>query len=337
MNQNQTKPYIVRDAAGVEYLLPTYPETFRALMDDKETIRDVLNSLLELDRDHEIVDLGYEFEKYIDVFMPGDEPMRLDVWVMTRDNRFANIELQNRRHPFFLDRMQLYNAYLALRSKHDYNNSEQFIALSEEEKKVRYYELPETVSIWICNFNVLGSEEIFKDSWAVYSAHDVKTGSALPLFPKNKYIVVDLPKFAKLRKKVNSHEDFWLKLLCEGPVEFSSVEDPLFAKALKRLRVSNVKPELLNSVEEHMFDEKHVNEAIMAERFLKAKAEAKAEGRAEGRAEGKAEGKAEGRVEGRAEGKIDGHADAINVMKAMNLPAEQIAEAKARLAALSSK
>ena len=43
------------------------------------------------------------------------------------------------------------------------------------------------------------------------------------------------------------------------------------------------------------------------------------------------------RAEGKAEGKTDGHADAINVMKAMNLPAEQIAEAKARLAALASK
>ena len=51
----------------------------------------------------------------------------------------------------------------------------------------------------------------------------------------------------------------------------------------------------------------------------------------------RAEGLAEGRAEGRAEGKNDGHADAINVMKAMNLPAEQIAEAEARLAALSSK
>ena len=94
------KPYIVKDANGVEYLVPYYPATFRALMDDKDTIRDMLNSLLELDRDHEIVNLTYEFEKYIDVYMPGDEPMKLDVWVATKDNRFMNIELQNRQHPF---------------------------------------------------------------------------------------------------------------------------------------------------------------------------------------------------------------------------------------------
>ena len=77
---NTTKPYIVKNADGVEYLLPYYPATFRALLDDKDTIRDLLNSILELDRDHEIVDLSYAFEKYIDVFMPGDEPMRLDVF-----------------------------------------------------------------------------------------------------------------------------------------------------------------------------------------------------------------------------------------------------------------
>ena len=71
-NNTTTKPYIVKNADGVEYLLPYYPATFRALLDDKDTIRDLLNSILELDRDHEIVDLSYAFEKYIDVFMPCD-------------------------------------------------------------------------------------------------------------------------------------------------------------------------------------------------------------------------------------------------------------------------
>jgi len=215
-NNTTTKPYIVKNADGVEYLLPYYPATFRALLDDKDTIRDLLNSILELDHDHEIVDLSYAFEKYIDVFMPGDEPMRLDVWVATRDNRFMNIELQNREHPFFLDRMQLYNAYLTIRGKHDYNRSEQFLAMSEKEKVAHYYEVPETVSIWLCRFPILEPREIYKDTWTLYSKHDVKTGKALPLFPKNKYIIVDLVKFIKLRKGVNSREDFWLRLISRG-------------------------------------------------------------------------------------------------------------------------
>lgn len=278
-----TKPYIVRDANGVEYLIPTYPATFRALMDDKDTIRDLLNSLLELDRDHEIVDLTYEFEKYIDVFMPGDEPMKLDVWVTTKDKRFMDIELQNRQNPFFGDRMRLYNAYQTLRGKHDYNKSEQFVAFTEYEKKVHYYEVPETVSIWLCGFSILEPRNTYKDTWMLYSKYDVNQRDKnavepLPLFSKNKYIVVDLIKFAKLHKGVNSHEDFWLQLLCEGPLGVPETEDPLFLNALNRLRLSNAKPELLKSMEEYMFDEKHVYEAIMAETYLKGEAKGRADG-----------------------------------------------------------
>ncbi|ACX73971.1 hypothetical protein Fisuc_0359 [Fibrobacter succinogenes subsp. succinogenes S85] len=284
---NTTKPYIVKNADGVEYLLPYYPATFRALLDDKDTIRDLLNGILELDRDHEIVDLSYAFEKYIDVFMPGDEPMRLDVWVSTRDNRFMNIELQNREHPFFLDRMQLYNAYLTIRGKHDYNRSEQFLAMSEKEKMAHYYEVPETVSIWLCRFPILE--------------------------PKNKYIIVDLVKFLKLRKGVNSREDFWLRLISRGPLEVPESEDPLLKNALDRLRVSNADPELLKKMEQFMFDGMHAYDAVIAENFLK------------------------GKTEGKSEGKTEGYADAISVMQAMGLPPEKIAEAKARLEALKSK
>ena len=84
-----------------------------------------------------------EFEKPIDIFMPEDDPSRLDVWVSTRDNRYLNIELQNKVHSFLFDRMQIYNADLTLRGKYEYNRSERFKNLSEEERKRCYYELPE--------------------------------------------------------------------------------------------------------------------------------------------------------------------------------------------------
>jgi predicted transposase YdaD len=77
---------------------------------------------------------------------------------------------------------------------------------------------------------------------------------------------------------VNSHEDFWLQLLCEGPLGVPETEDPLFLNALNRLRLSNAKPELLKSMEEYMFDEKHVYEAIMAETYLKGEAKGRADG-----------------------------------------------------------
>ena len=280
--------YIVTNAQGEEFLLPYYSETFRVLMDDKDTIRDMLNCLLGLDSDHEIIDLDYEFEKPIYVFMPEDDSARLDVWVTTKDNRYFNIEMQNRSHPFFLDRLQLYNSYQTLRGKYEYNRSVYFKSMDEKQSKIHFYELPETVSIWLCNFQILKSEAIFKDTWAVYSedevCHSDATHKALPVFAKNKYIIVDLPNFKRIRKNISSREDYWLKLLSQGPLEVPESKDPIFRSALNRLRVSRISPELLKALEEHMFD-KHADEAIEAEIWLKAEAQGLAKGLEQGHIE----------------------------------------------------
>ena len=267
----QTRKYIVTNERGEEFLLPKYAATFRILMDDKDTIRDVLNSLLQLDHEREITELEYEFEKPIDIFMPENDPARLDVWVHTRDNRYLNIEMQNKVHSFFYDRMQLYNSYLTLRGKYEFNRSPYFLGLSDEERKYRYYELPETVSIWLCNESILKSKDIYKDVWATYSEYEVKSGNALPISRKNRYIIVDLPNFVKLRKGVKTREDFWLRLISRGPLQVPETEDPIFANALDRLRVSRVSPELLKALEANMFDH-HEYEAIEAEAFLKGQA-----------------------------------------------------------------
>lgn len=249
-NNTQSKKdfYIVTNADGEQFLHPKYADTFRILMDDKDTIRDVLNSVLDLDDYHEIIDLKYEFEKPIDIFMPEKNPSRLDVWVSTKDNQFINVEMQNCTHSFILDRMQLYNAFLTLRGKYEYNRSEAFKSLSEEERKYRYYEIPETVSIWFCNFPILKSESIFKDYWSFYSENDVMNSDsdnkAQPRFSKNRYIVVDLPKS----------------------------DDPIFSDAIERLRVSRVKQDFLKTMEAQMSDDIHVREAIEAEIWLKAEA-----------------------------------------------------------------
>lgn len=271
-NDNQsTKTYIVRDEQGEEFLLPKYAAIFRILMDDKDTIRDVLNSLLQLDPDHGIVDLKYEFEKPIDIFMPENDPARLDVWVRTKDNRYLNVEMQNKVHSFFFDRMHLYNSYLTLRGKYEYNRSPYFQGLSEQDRKYRYYELPETVSIWLCNSSILQSKDIYKDVWTTYSEYEVKSGNALPISRKNRYIVVDLPNFLRLRKGVKTREDFWLRLISRGPLQVPETEDPIFVNARERLRVSRMKPELLKALEANMFDH-HEYEAIEAEAFLKGQA-----------------------------------------------------------------
>ena len=300
---HSTKNYIVTNERGEEFLLPKYAATFRILMDDKDTIRDVLNSLLQLDHDHEIIDLEYEFEKPIDIFMPENDPARLDVWVHTRDNRHMNIEMQNKVHSFFFDRMQLYNSYLTLRGKYEFNRSDYFMGLPEEERKYRYYELPETVSIWLCNNSVLRSKEIYKDVWSTYSEYEVKSGNALPISRKNRYIIVDLPNFLQLRKGVKTREDFWLRLISRGPLQVPETEDPIFANALDRLRVSRVNPELLKALEANMFD-RHEYEVLEAEAFLKGQAKGLASGMEKGLAQGMEKGAQQEREKNNADNAV---------------------------------
>ena len=216
-------------------------------------------------------------------------------------------------NPFFLDRLQLYNSYQTLRSKYEYDRSAYFKLMDEKERKVHFYELPEMISIWLCNFSILKSNDIFKDTWAVYSEDEVCRGDAthkaLPVFTKNRYIVVDLLNFKRLRKNISSREDYWLKLLSQGPLEVPKSKDPIFRDALNRLRVSRISPELLKALEEHMFD-KHADEAIEAEIWLKAEAK--------------------GREQERAKNK----ADTETVLREMGLSEEKIAEAQARLETL---
>ena len=179
--------------------------------------------------------------------------------------------MQNKVHSFFYDRMLLYNSYLTLRGKYEFNRSPYFLGLPEEERRYRYYELPEMVSIWLCNESILKSKDIYKDVWSTYSEHDVESGNALPISRKNRYIVIDLPNFVKLRKGVKTREDFWLRLISRGPLQVPETEDPIFANALDRLRVSRMSPELLKALEANMFDH-HEYEAIEAEAFLKGQA-----------------------------------------------------------------
>ncbi len=101
-----------------------------------------------------------------------------------------------------------------------------------------------------------------------------------PISTKNRYIIIDLPNFKRLRKKIGSREDFWLKLLSQGPLEVPETKDPIFVNARNRLRVSRIKPELLKAMEAKMFDDKHVRETIEAEAYLKGEANGEAKGKA---------------------------------------------------------
>ena len=125
--------------------------------------------------------------------------------------------------------------------------------------------------------------------------------------------------------KVNDDYDFdkcriaqWLRVIDglnkETPVPVP--EGSLFARLQEKAKLSIFTEEFL------------VSEAMnMSDRLYEMYVEKK-QARAEGLAEGRAEGRAIGRTEGRAE--------ALGVLQDMGLTPEQIAEAKARLAAMDT-
>lgn len=94
-----------------------------------------------------------------------------------------------------------------------------------------------------------------------------------------------------------------MKLLSQGPLEVPESKDPIFRDALNRLRISRISPELLKALEEHMFD-KHADEAIEAEIWLKAEAKGLEKGREQERAENKVDTETVLRAKGLSESMI---------------------------------
>ena len=111
-----------------------------------------------------------------------------------------------------------------------------------------------------------------------------------------------MPKFAKLRRNIQSHEDFWLKLLRKGPLEVVGTRDSLLTKALERLRVSNVKPKFLKNMEKTMFDT-NADRAILADEMLKAEAKAMRRGMKRGLEKGMEKGMEKGLKQGAKQAK----------------------------------
>lgn len=95
------------------------------------------------------------------------------------------------------DRTILYKAFLVIKGKKEMEKSPEFRALSRDVQRRRRYSLPETVSIWICDFDLPGAKHEYMDEWALYSRHSVNNGNAKPLSGKNKYIFLSIPNFTK--------------------------------------------------------------------------------------------------------------------------------------------
>ena len=138
--------------------------------------------------------------------------------------------------------------------------TEEFKALSKEEKEYRRYEIPETVSIWICDFELPRRMDGYIDEWAIYSKEMLNSGIIETVFPKNKYIIVCLPKFNKTADEVKDPVDAWLYVLThahEGD-PLPDFGNGIVNEALKRIKIENLDKTTLTELEREMIAKEEI-------------------------------------------------------------------------------
>ena len=256
--KNRVIPEIFR---GKTYLDPTYDPAFKAFFAGEETLKGFLNDLLRLEGDERIASLTFKCEEENIFRIPESAQTIFDIFATTGTGRFFDIEMQRAEHNFFIDRTLFYNAFLAIKAKQDMEKSPEFCELSERERKARRYELPEIVSIWICNFDLKETEGRCIDHWSLYSEEAVNGGKARPVSRKNRYIMVNLPRFAKAPEEIDRPEERWLYLLKNAgrDKKLPDFGNDAFESALERIRVDLADDGLLNSQEAKMVTQEEID------------------------------------------------------------------------------
>ncbi|MCF0216354.1 MAG: PD-(D/E)XK nuclease family transposase [Fibrobacteraceae bacterium] len=292
---NREIPEILK---GSYYLNATYEPAFLAFFDSKDTLRAFLNCILHLPEGRRIKDLSYGFITPLHFRTPEQKSIIMDIHVKTEDGRSVDIEMQRAKHYCFVDRVLLYSAFHAIKAKQDYDVSIDFKNLDELEQAKHRYELPETISLWICDFHPTENFVSYRDEWALYSKNALGKGDHSTVSEKIRYIMVDLVNVGKVFESIQSTEEKWLYVLRSAHEASSELEvdDKDIADALSRIRVGSADDELLKRQARDMVTQDEIDCRI-AEGILDGRAKGMAEGRAAGRTEGRAEGRAEGEQE----------------------------------------
>ena len=302
------------------YLDPLYDAAFKAFLNDEQALVSFLNGVFQLEGDNRITSVTIKNTE-VNIIFPQVKTFRLDICATTSNGFCINVEMQKAKHSRFIERILLQHSAFMLQSKYEWDQNffkDPAKELSDEERAQRdasRYEIPPTFAIWICDFP-LEKQSGYRGTWAI------RNEKGLTLTDKVKYILYDLTQFNKTLDAIKTDEDRWLYLLknAGSSDDLPDFDDDAIARAIKRLLVKTASDSLLKEQAKNM---------VMTEEELDYLASLKVRARAQGKAEGLAEGKAEGL----AEGESKGHADVIDVLKDMNISAEQIAEVKARLAA----
>ena len=254
---------------------PRFDTGFKSLFASKGALKDFLDSVLQLRDNDRIKRLEYSFDALLRFMVPEEKKIILDAFATTGSKRFLNIEMQKGRHSFFVDRTILNKAFLVIKGKKEMENSEEFNVLSKKQKEYRRYEIPETISIWICDFDLPGVKGKYIDEWAIYSKESLKDGKIRPISRKNKYIMISLTNFNKTIDEVKTACDMWIYILRHAGdgKELPDFGNPVIAEALKNIRIENADDATLAAMEKDMVTQEE-KDCMLASVEIEAKMKA---------------------------------------------------------------
>ncbi len=195
---------------GGVYENPLSDRGFKKLLSSVSSLTNFLNGVMHLNKEHEIEKLKFKTKKISYVTADGSgsekETWSFDIRAQTRDGRAIDVEVQNLKHEFFEDRVLIYGSALLLKAKAELDKERSDTdkkkmearnppVLTTDEKKERrrqMYELPDTVSVWICNFPLPSNSTKVWDCWMMYSENELNSGSLLPITDRIKYMASKL-------------------------------------------------------------------------------------------------------------------------------------------------
>ena len=254
---------------GLMYLDPRCDPAFKALLDSEDSLVNFLNGVMHLEGEDAIQSLTYKIQQEENFRLPEPYGVKFDIGAHTKAGKRIDIEMQQLKLKEYIPRMMIYNAFLLLRSKSDYNKEIGFKDLPDAEKEKYRYKLPEIYSIWIMDQPVdFMGDGVYHDEVALYNKSNVGKEGCLPITTKNKYIIIDLTKFDKKFEELESDEDRWLYILKNAGSSRSSIkfDNPAIEDALRRIECGTVSEELLIR-QANMTDYINVCRAAVAESF----------------------------------------------------------------------
>ena len=273
---------------------PTYDPTFKKIFRKVPNLIHFLNAILHFEGNHKIIHVE-TLKPTIRLTAPAKKPriVCFDIHAKTADGEFVDIEMQRASHDDFLDRIEQYSAMLSINAKIALMNG-----ATKKQQKDHPYLMPKVYSIWICNFNVDFCDH-YHEEFALYRVSDIGKPAPLPIYPKKRYIIIDLTKYVP--KKDNSPENEWINLFKTMPYarRVPKGKDEILTEVYECMRISKSTDKFITKVATSMVDREEYN-ACMSTARRKGHEEGLAKGHAEGLAEGLAEGFAKGKKRGTA-------------------------------------